>query len=72
MQSDLFTNILFTSPFRHNEGTFNLKTQLGLAIRPPSGTLLQAKTQVIIKILELLKKKKKKKSIHILVFISLK
>jgi len=39
MQSDLFQNILITSHIRHNEGTFNLKTQLGLTIQPHSGTL---------------------------------
>jgi hypothetical protein len=38
-QSDLFQNILITSLIRHNEGTVNLKTQLGLAIHPPSGTM---------------------------------
>jgi len=44
MQSDLFQNILITSPIIHNKGTFNLKTQLGLANQPPSETLWQAKS----------------------------
>jgi hypothetical protein len=49
MQSDLFQNILITSPIRHNEGTFNLQTQLDLATQPPSGTLRQAKSQLNLK-----------------------
>jgi hypothetical protein len=39
VQSDLFQNIPNTSPIMHNKGTFNLKTQLGLANQPSSGTV---------------------------------
>jgi hypothetical protein len=49
MQTDLFRNILITSPIRHNEDTFNLQTQLGLAIQPPSGALWQAKSRCNLK-----------------------